>query len=95
MRQGVKRYVTSSPVTNLFFNGSESGSAYGIYHSIRNTGVRALGPRTHLNNLLLTGQSCLFPGLMGAATSGLRTAGHIIGIKPILRELMQIKESNA
>ncbi len=78
---------TSSVLTHLHFNGSEEGSSYGLYHSIQNTGARALGPRTKVLNLLLAGQSCLFPGLLGAATSALRTCGHIVGIKPILQEL--------
>jgi all-trans-retinol 13,14-reductase len=93
IRRSVDRYASSSPVTNLHFNGSPEGSPYGIYHSIQNTGARALGPRTHVANLLLTGQSCLFPGLLGAAISGLRTSGHIVGIKPILAELASMAEA--
>jgi all-trans-retinol 13,14-reductase len=85
----IEKYVTSTPVTNMHFNGSVDGSSYGIYHSIENTGARALGPRTHVSNLLLTGQSCLFPGLLGSAISALRTAGHIVGIKPMLKELRE------
>jgi all-trans-retinol 13,14-reductase len=83
----LRQFQTSTPLTHLHFNGSEEGSSYGIYHSIQNTGARALGPRTKVLNLLIAGQSCLFPGLMGAATSALRTCGHITGIKPILAEL--------
>ncbi len=85
----IKEYDASTPLTNMYFNGSENGTAYGIYHSIENTGVRALGPRTHFSNLLLTGQSTLCPGFLGAAISGLRSAGHLIGIKPVLKELSQ------
>lgn len=88
-RANVKASATSTPLTHWHFNGSEEGSSYGIYHSMQNTGARALGPRTKVLNLLLTGQSCLFPGLLGAATSGLRTSGHVVKIKPILRELEQ------
>ena len=88
----MKKYVTSTPLSNLHFNGSEDGSPYGIYHSIQNTGPRAMGPRTRLLNLLLTGQNSLFPGLLGAATAGLRTSGHILGIKPMLSELRKSKE---
>lgn len=80
----------SSPITNMRYNPTPNGSAYGIYHSFENTGPRALGPRTHFSNLYLTGQNTLFPGLLGASISGLRTAGHIVGIKRILRELEQI-----
>lgn len=83
----IAQSLTSTPLTNLHFNGSEQGSSYGLYHSMQNTGGRAIGPRTKILNLLLTGQNGLFPGLLGAATSALRTVGHIVGIKPILREL--------
>jgi all-trans-retinol 13,14-reductase len=81
------RYDASTPLSNLRYNGSEHGTAYGIYHSMRNTGARSIGPRTHVENLLLTGQSSLFPGLLGASISGLRTAGNLIGIKNILKDL--------
>jgi all-trans-retinol 13,14-reductase len=88
-KASVEKFATSTPLSNLHWNGSEEGSSYGIYHSIQNTGVRALGPRTHVPNLLLTGQSTLFPGLMGSSVSGLRTTGHILGIKPVIKELRQ------
>jgi all-trans-retinol 13,14-reductase len=93
MRERFSKFVSSSPLTNLHFNGSVEGSSYGIYHSIQNIGPRAIGPRTHVANLLLTGQSTLFPGILGAAISGLRTAGHIIGIKAILKELKEKRMS--
>ena len=88
---GIKAEVTSSPLTNLHYNGSEEGTAYGIYHSIQNTGGRALGPRTKISNLLLAGQNYLFPGLLGAAISGLRTSAHIVGMKPVLKELKEMR----
>lgn len=83
----IRQTASSTPLTHLHFNGCEEGSSYGIYHSMANTGARALGPRTKVLNLLLTGQNCLFPGLMGAATSALRTCGHVVGIKPVLQQL--------
>lgn len=82
----------STPLTNLHYNGSYDGSAYGIYHSIENTGARAIGPRTHIRNLLLTGQNTLFPGLLASSISGLRSAGHIVGIKGVLKELRLLRE---
>lgn len=88
----IRQSVTSTPLTHLHFNGSEEGSSYGIYHSLQNTGARALGPRTKVLNLLLTGQNCLFPGLLGAATSALRSCGHIVGIKSVLQELQAMGE---
>jgi all-trans-retinol 13,14-reductase len=87
IKENVREEVTSSPLSNLYFNGSPEGSGYGIYHSIDVTGPRALGPRTHLRNLLITGQSTLFPGFLGAATAGIRCAGHIVGTKELLAEI--------
>lgn len=85
----------STPLTNLFFNGSVDGSAFGIHHSMENTGIRALGPRTKILNLLLTGQSTLFPGLMASATSGLRTSAHLLGMKPLVREIKRYFKNEA
>ncbi len=90
IRDHVVRFAVSTPLSNSHFNGSPEGSAYGLYHSIQNTGPRAIGPRTKILNLLLTGQNTLFPGLLGAAISGLRTSGHVIGIKPMLSELKEL-----
>ena len=91
-RASVIRFATSTPLTALHYNGSEAGSAYGLYHSIGNTGARAIGPRTKIENLLLTGQNTVFPGLLGAAISALRTTGHLIGMKPVLAELRATAE---
>ncbi len=77
----------SSNLTNSRFNPSPNGSAYGLYHDLTTTGARALGPRTHFSNLYLTGQNSLFPGLLGASISGLRTSGFFTGLKDILRSI--------
>ena len=88
---GIQSRSMSTPLTNLHFNGSEEGSAYGLYHSIQNTGGRAIGPRTKITNLLVAGQNYLFPGLLGAAISGLRTSANIVGMKTTLKELKDLR----
>jgi len=90
-RESVIEFDSSSPLSNLHFNGSEEGSAYGIYHSIQNTGVRALGPRTPIRNLLLTGQSSLTPGLLGATISGIRTVETMLGGTAVLEDLIRYR----
>lgn len=77
----------SSNLTNIRYNPSPNGSAYGMYHDSKITGVRSLGPRTHFANLYLTGQNTLFPGLLGATISGLRSSHYFTGIKEILKDL--------
>jgi len=92
---GFEKYVTSTPLSHIHFNGSEQGSAYGIYHGMKQSGPRAIGPRTKILNLLLTGQNSLFPGLLGSAISGLRTAGHVVGIKHMLQDLKQRQKGDS
>lgn len=75
------QYETSTSLTNRRFNLSPEGSAYGIYHSISYTGARALSGRTKIENLFVTGQNTLFPGIMAASIAGMRTTGFITGIK--------------
>ncbi len=75
------KFETSTSLTNRRFNLSPHGSAYGIYHSINYTGARALSGRTKIENLFVTGQNTLFPGIMAASIAGLRTTGFMIGIK--------------
>jgi all-trans-retinol 13,14-reductase len=87
IQKSVTHEVTSSALSNIYFNGSPEGSGYGVYHSLSVTGPRAIGPRTHLRNLLITGQSTLFPGFLGAATAGIRAAGNIVGTKELLEEI--------
>jgi all-trans-retinol 13,14-reductase len=93
LRHAVKRFETSTALTNVFYNGSNQGSGYGIYHSMDATGMRALGPRTRLKNLFLTGQNTLIPGLLGAATSGLRTAGELVGLDSLLTDLIRLRDA--
>ncbi len=81
MTKNTLRYETSTTLTNKRFNLSPQGSAYGIYHSISYTGARALSGRTKIENLFISGQNTLFPGIMAASIAGLRTTGFIIGIK--------------
>ncbi len=90
IRSALKGFVTSSALTNQHYNPSPEGSAYGIYHSFQATGLRSLGPRTKVRNLLLTGQNTLFPGLLAAAIAGMRTAGNVIGMKPTLEKLREM-----
>jgi all-trans-retinol 13,14-reductase len=91
--ENIDKVSLSSPLTNQHFNPSPTGSAYGIYHDTTCTGARGLGPRTHFNNLILTGQNTLFPGLLGASISAIKSVGHIVGTKEIIKKLSEWRPS--
>ncbi|MEM7646040.1 MAG: NAD(P)/FAD-dependent oxidoreductase [Pseudomonadota bacterium] len=93
LKKKTKSFETSTSLTNRRFNLSPNGSAYGIYHSIQYTGARALSGRTKIENLFITGQNTLFPGIMAASIAGLRTTGFIIGIKDHIAGIRKLMDT--
>lgn len=85
-------FESSTSLTNRRFNLSPQGSAYGIYHSMNYTGVRALSGKTSIENLFVTGQNTLFPGIMAASIAGIRTTGFLIGIKETIAGIRRVMD---
>lgn len=94
LREKTIQFESSTSLTNRRFNHSHNGSAYGIYHSLQYTGARALSGRTKVENLYVTGQNTLFPGIMAASIAGLRTTGFIIGVKEHIRAIRKIMDES-
>ena len=77
---------TASPLTFERWTSTPQGSAYG---AIRPATGRRLHAHTPVENLVLAGQSVLYPGIMGVVASGLVACCHIIGgesVWELLRE---------
>jgi all-trans-retinol 13,14-reductase len=77
-RENIDKIELSTPLTNTHYNGSLKGSAYGLYHSIENTGLKGLTPKTKVKNLFLTGQNISFPGLQSSCSAGVRTVSALL-----------------
>jgi all-trans-retinol 13,14-reductase len=60
---------------------------YGIRHSLDQWGKYALHPRTRIDNLLLTGQNVLLPGVLGVTVSAFITCGFLIGLDDLFGEV--------
>ena len=75
---------TASPLTFRDELKYVRGSAYGVQHS---TNQFAVGARTKLPGLWLSGQSTLMPGIMGAALSALITVGGMVGLESLWEEI--------
>lgn len=69
----------STPLTHRDFTGALRGSIYGVRHSLDQWGKYALQPRTRVENLLLTGQNVLLPGVLGVTVSAFVTCGFLLG----------------
>ncbi len=78
----IKNRVTfieaSTPLTNEHFTMSPMGSIYGIKHSMSQ--MRApIRARTKLNGFYYTGQSLIFPGIVGVTITSFVTCSDILG----------------
>ncbi len=77
-----QRYSVTQPPIETLFTWIKSGEI-----AIPEIQRPFVWDATKVRNLLLTGQSTLFPGLLAAAIAGLRTAGNVLGMKPTLEKL--------
>lgn len=71
---------SSTPLTNLHFTMSPQGAIYGIKHSMAqmHSPIRA---KTKLNGFYYTGQSLIFPGIVGVTITSFVTCSDILGQK--------------
>lgn len=79
LRGRVESLEAASPLTNRDYARSCKGAAYGIHHSIEQSGRYGLRPRTRVAGLFLTGQSVLMPGVCGVTISAFHTCSLILG----------------
>jgi all-trans-retinol 13,14-reductase len=85
----LKRVDVSTPLSNRDFTGTPRGAIYGVRHSVDQWGKYALQPRTRIENLLLTGQNVLLPGVMGVTVSAFVTCGFLIGFDHLFTRVAQ------
>ena len=69
----------STPVTTRHFMNYEKGEIYGIGSTPARFGMRALGARTPIRNLFLTGQDVASLGVVGALFGGAISASAVLG----------------
>ncbi|MBI4474526.1 MAG: NAD(P)/FAD-dependent oxidoreductase [Acidobacteria bacterium] len=72
----------STPLTTRHFTNHAHGEIYGLGHTPERFRLRALGPRTPVRNLYLTGQDAAVCGVTGAV------AGGILAVSAVLRRNM-------
>jgi all-trans-retinol 13,14-reductase len=87
IRNAVKALYTSSPLTYRDYTGTWQGSAYGIQKDYKNPMKTLILPRTHLRNLLLTGQNTNIHGVVGVTIGALLTCSEILGKKYLMAKM--------
>ncbi len=87
LRGHVESVEAATPLTNRDYAGTENGAAYGIHHSVEQSGRYGLRPRTRVGGLYLTGQSVLMPGVCGVTISAFHTCSIILGNDYLMRKV--------
>lgn len=73
----ITHFELATPLSMEFFTKSHHGAIYGLASTVDRYLTSDLRPKTPIQGLYLTGQDVLTPGVVGAMTSGLLTAGTI------------------
>lgn len=83
----LRRVEVSTPLTHRDYTGAPRGSIYGVSHAMDQWGKYALQPRTRIQNLLLTGQNVLLPGVLGTTVSAFVTCGFLLGFDSLFAKV--------
>jgi all-trans-retinol 13,14-reductase len=86
-RGHLTRVEISTPLSNRDYTATPRGSMYGLRHSIDQWGKYALHPRTRIDNLLLTGQSVLMPGVLGVTVGAFVTCAFLLGFDHLFQKV--------
>ena len=74
-----RRYI-STPLTYRDYLAAPEGTAFGIRNDFRRSMLTFLSPRTPIDNLLLTGQNVMLPGIEGVTKTAFATCNSIVDI---------------
>jgi all-trans-retinol 13,14-reductase len=80
----IRPLAMGTPLTFRDELSAPEGCAYGAMHCLNQYNPR---PRTRVPGLLLSGQSTLMTGIVGASISGMVSAGEILGLESLWQEI--------
>jgi all-trans-retinol 13,14-reductase len=86
----IKRYYTSTPLTNRDYIGDAEGSMYGIQKDYRDPLQTMISPRTKIPNLFLTGQNLNLHGILGTSLSAVLTCITLTGDESLLDRIREV-----
>ena len=86
-RGAVQKYYSATPLTYRDYTGTPDGSAYGLIKDSEKPFETLVLPKTHIRNLLLTGQNINVHGMLGVSTGSLLTVSYITDIKNIIKAI--------
>lgn len=92
LRDHIKHYYTSTPLTYRDYTGTEAGSMYGIAKDV-NLGVAGRVPhRTRIPNVLQTGQNINSHGMLGVLVGTIVTCSELLTARHIYQDIIQANQ---
>jgi all-trans-retinol 13,14-reductase len=87
LRDKIKSYSTSTPLTYRDYIGVKDGGLYGIAKDYRDPIKTFISPRTKIPNLFFTGQNLNLHGVLGVTISAIRTCGELVGHDYLVKKI--------
>jgi all-trans-retinol 13,14-reductase len=87
LREAMKGFYTSSPLTYRDYIGNDDGSMYGILKNHHHPIKTFIPPKSKVPNLYLTGQNINLHGILGVTISALATATQFVDRKELIDRL--------
>ena len=79
IRNEIKSYYTSTPLTYRDYTGTVNGSSYGILKDYNAPFKSIILPKTKIPNLFFTGQNLNLHGILGVTIGSIITCGELVG----------------
>lgn len=89
IREHMKSFYTSSPLTMRDYIGGEGGSLYGIIKDHRDPLKTLIPPQTRIPNLFLTGQNTVMHGVLGVIVGAVKTCNEILGDNYLIAKIKE------
>ncbi|MCO5239066.1 MAG: NAD(P)/FAD-dependent oxidoreductase [Chitinophagaceae bacterium] len=87
LRDCIRSYTTSTPLSYRDYIGNYDGSLYGIAKDYKDPLKTFISPRTKLQNLYLTGQNINIHGVLGSTISALLTCVTLLGNENVVEKI--------
>ena len=87
IRNVIKSYTVSTPLTYRDYIGARDGGLYGIAKDYRDPLRTFISPTTKIPNLFFTGQNLNMHGVLGVTVGAIRTCGVFVGQNYLIEKI--------
>ena len=92
LRDHIKYYYTSTPLTYQDYTGTEGGGMYGVARDIHLGNACRVPHRTKIPNVLQTGQNINSHGILGVTVGTIVTCSELLKAERIYQQIIETKE---